>query len=98
MTTSRPCMCYLRGCLHFWGATGPPMDPTYQCRAFPGGIPEAIVNGADPHSTPEAGQKGDYTYTPGGDRPSWAAQAGPVGKGKAPVTDVTGARVRPTGG
>ncbi len=57
------------------------LDPTYQCKAFPLGIPEDIVNGTDPHSTPEAGQEGDYTYSPGGVYPSWAKDLGPIEKG-----------------
>lgn len=81
MTTPRPCMCYLRGCLHFWGKTGPADDPVYQCAAYPLGIPEDIVNGTDPHSTPEAGQVGDLTYSPGGDYPTWAPLLGPIEKG-----------------
>ena len=62
MTTPQVVYCVERRCRHFLAAAGPIDDPTFVCRAFPCGIPAAILSGQDQHLAPVAGQEGEWTF------------------------------------
>jgi hypothetical protein len=55
--------CAIRGCMRLYGPIGPAVDPTWVCRAYPLGIPDDIVMGADLHLTSRGDDDG-FTYQP----------------------------------
>lgn len=36
----------------------------FRCRAFPGKIPDSILDGYSDHADPMPGQRGEYTFNP----------------------------------
>lgn len=56
-----PCICRIRGCKHFIGVIQPDeteKTETFNCEAFPNGIPDDIINGKSLHLTPVEGDNG----------------------------------------
>jgi hypothetical protein len=61
MTTPRPTYCQTSHCERYRGPVGPLDDPTFVCYAFPTGIPEEILSGANKHLKTVPGD-GGLTY------------------------------------
>lgn len=69
MTQIAEPQCFARNCVHFTGSregTGDEIIVT--CKAFPGGIPDEIAYGNNPHTTPFEGD-GGTVFKQAKDRP-----------------------------
>jgi hypothetical protein len=62
VTSVRVVPCVLRKCIHFRRPVGPSDDPVFVCKAFPLGVPEEVLSGANDHTHEISGDDG-FRYT-----------------------------------